>query len=165
MQQRRKQFVRKVLVVPEAFERYCADFNAGRFYEAHEHLEEVWQFERGPVRDFYKGLIQAAAACVHLSRGGYPGARRLLRTSARYLAPYRPGPVMGMEVEPLAAWLTFALETLETLGAAGIQQFPLDSRPVLAFDPAAQATEAQRWKAWGFDETGTALRMEVTVAA
>ncbi len=42
MQQRRKQFVRKVLVVPEAFERYCADFNAGRFYEAHEHLEEVW---------------------------------------------------------------------------------------------------------------------------
>ncbi len=165
MPPRKKEFVTKVLTVPGALERYCVDFNRGRFYEAHEHLEEVWQFERGPVRDFYKGLIQAAAAGVHLGRGGYPGARRLLASAAAYLEPYRPGPVMGIAVEPLAAWLASALRRLDELGPGGINQFPLDARPVLALDQSSLPSEARRWHAWGFDESGQVLEMEVTVAA
>lgn len=162
---RKKRYVMRVLLVPEAFRRFCADFNAGRFYEAHEHLEEVWQFERGPVRDFYKGLIQAAAACVHLQRGGYTGASRLLRTASGYLAPYRPGPVMGVAVEPLARWLADASADLERLGPDGVGSFRLDTRPRVDVDEVALRADALRWHAWGFDGDGTPLAMEVTLPA
>ncbi len=160
---RRKRFVTRILSVPEAIQRYCIDFNAGRFYEAHEHLEEVWQFERGPVRDCYKGLIQAAAAGVHLQRGGYGGARRLLRTAAAYIEPYLPGPVMGLDIEDLAGWLADASATLERLGPDGIGQFPLDARPRLAADLEGLRRDAVRWRAWGFAADGTPLPMEVVL--
>jgi hypothetical protein len=162
---RRKRFVTKSVTVPGAFESFCRDFQAGHFFAAHEHLEEVWQHEVGPVRDLYKALIQAAAAYVHLSRGGYPGASRLLRTSLDYLAPYRPGPVMGFDTEAIGRALEAALAELERLGPADVAAFPLGLRPAMSFDSAALPAEALRWRAWGFDEHGHALEMEITVAA
>jgi hypothetical protein len=161
----RKQLVTRVLVVPQAFDRFCEDFNAGRFYEAHEHLEEVWQFERGAVRDLYKGLIQAAAAYVHLSRGGYPGALRLLTTSLEYLTPYRQRGAMGFDVDRIARALEAAREEVLRLGPSGLARFPLQLRPVMAYDRNLLGSEARLWRAWGFDDQGTALQMEVTLAA
>ncbi|PFG74612.1 DUF309 domain-containing protein [Tepidiforma thermophila] len=162
---RRKRFVTKQVTVPEAFARYCADFNSGRFYEAHEHLEEIWQFEHGPVRDLYKALIQAAAAYVHLQRGRYPGASRLLRTALGYLEPYRPGPAMGFDTEGIWRALDGARELLEELGPGGVERFPLAQRPVMDFDASALPAEARRWRAWGFDEEGRPLAMDITVPA
>ena len=89
VQRPRKQLVRKTITVPANLQTYCDEFNAGLFFESHEHLEEVWQQERGPVRDFYKGLIQLAAAYVHLGRGNLKGGERLCRTGLQYLEPYR----------------------------------------------------------------------------
>lgn len=162
---RRKRFVTKRVTVPEAFERFCAEFNEGRFYEAHEHLEEIWQFEHGPVRDLYKALIQAAAAYVHVQRGGYPGASRLLRTALGYLEPYRPGPAMGFDAEAIGRALEEARDLLQRLGPDGVAQFPLAQRPRMAFDRSALSAEARRWRAWGFDEEGLPVAMEVTIPA
>lgn len=162
----KKQFVTRVLVVPKALDRFCEDFNDGRFYESHEHLEEVWQFERGPIRDLYKGLIQAAAAYVHLERGGYPGAVRLLTTALAYLGPYRePEGAMGFDVDGIARELDAARTELLRLGPTNVSQFPLGLRPRLTYNRNLLAREARRWKAWGFDEEGRALAMEVTLAA
>ena len=55
---RKKQLVSKVITVPGNLHLGCDEFNAGLFYESHERFEEIWQYERGPVRDFYKGLIR-----------------------------------------------------------------------------------------------------------
>lgn len=55
----------------------------GRFWHAHEVWEERWR-ESGD--DYYKGLIQLAAALFHLRRRNERGAARLLRTSQEYLA-------------------------------------------------------------------------------
>ena len=99
---RRKQLVTKYITVPGNFQRTCDDFNAGKFFESHEHLEEVWQYETGEVRDAYKGLIQIAAAFVHLTRGNHFGTERLLRTALGYLARYRPDGAMGFDIEAIA---------------------------------------------------------------
>ena len=64
---------------PSAEELLCA----GRFWHAHEVWEERWR-ETGD--DYYKGLIQLAAALFHLRRRNDRGAQRLLRTSQEYLA-------------------------------------------------------------------------------
>ncbi len=51
------------------FDRAVAYFNARRFYEAHEDWEEIWHESEGANRLWIQGLIQYAAAFVHLSRG------------------------------------------------------------------------------------------------
>lgn len=73
-------------------------FNHRRFFECHEVLERLWLDTKGPPRDFYKGLIQAAVAFHHWSRGNPAGALSLYRTSSRYLARYR-AEFLGVDVE------------------------------------------------------------------
>jgi hypothetical protein len=55
------------------------EFNSGRFYEAHEHWEEVWLETPNPDKKFLQGLIQVAAAFHHYSRANLLGTRNLLR--------------------------------------------------------------------------------------
>ncbi len=161
---RKKQLVTKRITVQGNFDRACVDFNAGRFFEAHEWLEEIWQFERGPVRELYKGLIQIAAAFVHISRGNPRGADRLLATALAYLEPYRPGGAMGWDVENVARDAEDALRRVREFSPSTSTRFDLARRPHFAFDPAKLRAEAVRWNAWGFDRDGIAEEMEITVA-
>jgi FMN phosphatase YigB (HAD superfamily) len=54
------------------------EFRAGRFFEAHEEWELLWKESTGDDRIFLQGLIQLAAARVHLGRGNPAPAARLL---------------------------------------------------------------------------------------
>lgn len=65
-------------------------FNHGHFFRCHEVLEQKWLATTGPDRDFYKGLIQAAVAYYHWSRGNQAGAMSLFRSSRDYLRKYLP---------------------------------------------------------------------------
>lgn len=163
-QARKKQLVRKQVTVPGNLARACAEFNSGLFYECHESLEEIWQEERGPVRDLYKGLIQVAAAFVHLSRGNYTGAERLCRTALGYLGPYRADGALGFDVEDICRHTEDAYARIVALGPARIREFDLARRPAYAFDPARLASEAIRWCAWGFDQGGNPESRTITVA-
>jgi predicted metal-dependent hydrolase len=74
---------------PPDYLEFISLFNNGKFFEAHEVLEKEWH--RSERRnDFYKGLIQLAAAFHHLGRREFRGARELLASSSRYLSPYLP---------------------------------------------------------------------------
>jgi predicted metal-dependent hydrolase len=57
-------------------------FRQGHFFEAHEVWEELWMVSTGPERLFLQGLIQIAAALLHLGRGRVEPARRLLALAA-----------------------------------------------------------------------------------
>jgi len=161
---RKKQLVTKRVTVPGNFDRCCCEFNAGRFFEAHEWIEEIWQFERGPVRDLYKGLIQVAAGFVHISRGNQFGASRLLTTALGYLDPYRSAAGMGWDVETIARDTEDALRRVHELAPSRLAEFDLARRPLFAFDRAKLRAESVRWHAWGFDADGNAEEMEITVA-
>src|SRR5215475_15997 len=43
-------------------------WNDQRYYEAHDVLEQLWLNTKSPDADFFKGLIQAAGAFVHLQK-------------------------------------------------------------------------------------------------
>ena len=50
-------------------------FNAGLFFEAHEHLEHVWvSLPRGPLRQILQGIIQVSVGFHHAEWGRYGGA-------------------------------------------------------------------------------------------
>lgn len=83
-------------------------YNAGRFFEAHEVLEELWLEERRrPDGNFYKALIQVAGCFVHLQHDRLGPAAALLRTAAAHLAPF-PSSHHGLDIdalrEQIAAW-------------------------------------------------------------
>jgi predicted metal-dependent hydrolase len=72
-------------------------YNHRQFFECHEVLEQAWLQAEGRPKDFYKGLIQAAVAFHHWSRGNLPGAMSLYRSSSRYLRKYLPA-FLGIDV-------------------------------------------------------------------
>jgi Domain of unknown function (DUF309) len=43
-------------------------WNEKRYYEAHDVLEQLWLQAKSPDADYFKGLIQAAGAFVHLQK-------------------------------------------------------------------------------------------------
>jgi predicted metal-dependent hydrolase len=60
-------------------------FGAGEYFRAHEVLEGPWLRARQPEKDWLKGLIHAAVALYHHSRGNAHGARVKRATALRYL--------------------------------------------------------------------------------
>ena len=90
-------------------------FNSDRFYEAHEHWEEVWLETPNPDKMFLQGLIQVAAAFHHYSRANLQGTRNLLRAGLLKLECF-PGIHGELEIQELReavrGWLA-ALDTSE----------------------------------------------------
>jgi hypothetical protein len=76
-------------------------WNERRYYDAHDVLEQLWLKKKSPDADFFKGLIQAAGAFVHLQkRFEYPShakhgrrlppAVRLFRLAQKNLSGFGP---------------------------------------------------------------------------
>jgi hypothetical protein len=64
------------------------NFNARRFWEAHESWEEIWLVAQSDAEQFLQGLIQVAAAYHHLQRGTFRGGVRLFDSGLRRLSPF-----------------------------------------------------------------------------
>jgi uncharacterized protein len=62
-------------------------FNAGRFFDAHEVLEDAWREspQHGPLRRHLQGMVQLAVAFHHHSKGNHVGARSVLERAMRNL--------------------------------------------------------------------------------
>lgn len=52
-------------------------FNAQKYWECHEELEEHWLEEPGPIRNVYWAVIQVAASMIHYRNDNLIGARGL----------------------------------------------------------------------------------------
>src|ERR1041385_8345808 len=76
-------------------------WNQQRYYEAHDVLEQLWLKTKSSEADFFKGLIQAAGAFVHLQKHfEYPShakhsrrlhpAVRLFRLAGKNLSRFAP---------------------------------------------------------------------------
>lgn len=79
-------------------------FNAGRYFEAHEILEDFWLHYSGPDRRFYQGLIQVAVAAHHYTRGNILGAERVASSARRNLTPWLPK-YARLDAQRLLDWL------------------------------------------------------------
>src|SRR6266404_288662 len=75
-------------------------FNSERFYDAHEHWEEVWLHTPNPEKMFLQGLIQVAAAYHHHSKANRLGTQKLLQAGIVKLENF-PEVHRGLELESL----------------------------------------------------------------
>jgi predicted metal-dependent hydrolase len=74
----------------ELYRRGIALYDRGRFFEAHEVLEDLWRPARGEPSLFLQSLIHFAVAFHHHERGNRAGAERQLRKALKKLAGYLP---------------------------------------------------------------------------
>jgi predicted metal-dependent hydrolase len=95
----------------EALARGVAEFNRGRFFEAHDAWEDLRDGTRGPERRFLEGLIQAAVGLHHLNLGNLAGARSHLAQALEALAPWRPAH-RDLDLDDLVAEIDGLLEAV-----------------------------------------------------
>lgn len=106
-------------------------FNKGEYWLAHEALEEAWLAENDPVRNLYKGILQAGVTYLHIQRGNYRGAKKVYRRAMRWLEQY-PESCQGVQVEQLRSDLTNAIDVVKQLGPEPLQVFdPKLFKPLL----------------------------------
>jgi predicted metal-dependent hydrolase len=104
---------------PKLSETDCADldegivlFNDGRFWDAHEAWERIWQRHDEPWRFFVQGLIQAAAAHHQLQRGVRHGAVKHLLNALAKLDGAPPG-FAGLKLEDFRKCLHVLLKEVD----------------------------------------------------
>ena len=74
----------------------------GRYFEAHEALEDAWRAAAADERDFFQGLVHVVVAWYQDGRGNETGCRRQLEKAARRLAAFAPRH-RGVDVASLLA--------------------------------------------------------------
>jgi uncharacterized protein len=107
-------------------------FNAGEYWLAHEALEEAWLAESDPVRNLYKGILQAGVTYLHIQRGNYRGALKVYRRAMRWLEQY-PASCKSIDVAKLRADLGVAVDEVKRLGPKNIDRFPENKYQPVAY--------------------------------
>ena len=106
---------------PQAVEGFHL-FNAGKYFEAHEALEDAWNAEKGKVRELYRGILQIAVVYLHITRGNYQGAVKVYARSQKWLRDWA-AVCRGVFVEELKVNAEKVIQEVQRLGEAGIGQF------------------------------------------
>jgi uncharacterized protein len=86
----------------EAFKRGLEEIRSGRYFAAHEELEEAWRAAPAEERDFFQGLVHVAVAWYQAGRSRPVATARQLQKAARRLAPFAPAH-RGIDVEAVLA--------------------------------------------------------------
>jgi predicted metal-dependent hydrolase len=104
---------------PEQVLRFVARFDRRDYWLAHEELEDLWLEDRS---DLYKGLIQVAAAFVHIDRCNWHGATKLLASALGLLDGY-PEHERGFDLAGIRRCASAALEHAKELKLTGRRRF------------------------------------------
>jgi predicted metal-dependent hydrolase len=105
----------------EALDRGTAEFNAGRYFECHDTLEDLWSGIRGPSRDFFQGLIQVSVGFYHLTNGNPAGAASLLARALGRFTKY-PAFYFGLDLSAHRTELRRWLERLSPESDASLRR-------------------------------------------
>jgi len=104
------------------------EFNCGAYFACHETLEKLWVGDKRPFRRFYQGILQVAAALLHLERGNYRGAVRLLTKGAGHLALFTPR-CRRVDVAGLLRETESLRKELESLGPERFREWDRNLAP------------------------------------
>jgi len=104
-------------------------FNAGLFFEAHEHLEHQWAAQpRGTTRRFLQGIIQISVGFHHAHEGNYDGAVNQLAKGLEKVAG-TTGEMLGLDCTDFLPKVAAAREAIVKRGRAEMPPVPLSDVP------------------------------------
>ena len=97
-------------------------FNAGEYFEQHEHFELAWMAEPRPIRDFYQGILQVGVAFFQIEQDNWAGALKLFRRGLPRLRDLPPV-CQGINLATLRAAAEAIHLEITSLGPKGLAQF------------------------------------------
>ena len=106
----------------ELFSKGIRSFNNKKFYDAHEHWEELWLDYRLKDAKFIQGLIQLAVSYFHYFNDNLKGARSMLTKSKLKFNGYKT--VRGINVECLLLDIVKLEESYDELIEKSIKKEP-----------------------------------------
>lgn len=99
-------------------------FNSGKFYEAHDILEDVWFEVRDSSRDFYQGLIHLAVGFHHLKDKNNPsGALLQFKKAVNKLSKFEPS-FNGIDLKKLIAKIKRVSNEIENKSPRYLKNIP-----------------------------------------
>jgi hypothetical protein len=104
-------------------------FNAGLFFEAHEHLEGLWAAQpRGATRRFLQGIIQISVGFHHAHEGNYDGAANQLAKGLEKVAG-TTGEMLGLDCDNFLPKVAATRQAILKRGRAEMAPVPLAEIP------------------------------------
>ncbi|MBI4734808.1 MAG: DUF309 domain-containing protein [candidate division NC10 bacterium] len=104
-------------------------FNAGLFFEAHEHLEHHWMTQPpGPTKRFLQGIIQISVGFHHAHAGNYEGAVNQLAKGLEKTAQVT-GEFLGLDCDAFLPKVAAVRGDILRRGRAGMRPVPLAGVP------------------------------------
>jgi len=97
-------------------------FNAGKYWLAHENLEEAWMEETGTVRELYRAILQTAVIYLHITRANYNGAIKVYGRVQKWINPW-PDVCRGIEIGQLRYDLEAVIAEVKRLGPDRLSDF------------------------------------------
>jgi len=118
----------------DLYREFFDNWNALKFWEAHESLEQAWKERHDDEKLFLQGLIQGAGAFYHIQRQRRGPALVLFVQSIGYLERYRHrGLVLGIDVPATLALLnTWQAATERQPSELLPDDFPAEPFPALS---------------------------------
>lgn len=99
-----------------------AAFNAGDYFEQHEHFEHAWMAEPRPIRELYQGILQIGVAFYQIQRGNWAGAIKMFRRGLPRLRGLPPV-CQGIQLASFRAAAEAIHAQISELGPAGLAGF------------------------------------------
>jgi uncharacterized protein len=127
--------ITQIVLSPEEQARFAegiALFNAGKFWEAHEAWEEIWQSHPEDGRFFIQGLIQLAAAYHQLQRKIHRGFAIHLERAQNRLVLF-PDTFLGINVKALREAVDSWLQEINKQDSSAEANFSGASVPKIEF--------------------------------
>jgi predicted metal-dependent hydrolase len=98
------------------------EFNAGHYFEQHEHFEAAWLAEPRPIRDLYQGVLQVGLAFLQIEQGNWAGALKMFRRGLPRLRGLPPV-CQGIDLAALRAVAEQIHQEVTELGPARLAEF------------------------------------------
>lgn len=95
--------------------------NQGEYFEAHEELEHAWMAEEGEAGFLYRSLLQVTVAYLHIQRGNFRGASKMLLRVRQWLDPL-PARCRGVDVGRLRAHVEELRSAIAAAGPEGLDE-------------------------------------------
>ncbi len=96
-------------------------FNQGKYFVAHEMLEDAWHIEGEPERRLYQGILQAGILYMHAQRGHYKGVFSMYERCTVWLKPW-PETCRTVNVGKLRRDVEAMLAAVKSLGPDKLDQ-------------------------------------------
>ena len=91
----------------------------GRYFEAHEHLEQAILAQPGPESMLYRALLQVAVTYLQIERGNGRGAAKMLLRMHQWLDPL-PDACQGVDVAALKGQVARLRSAIDVVGLQGV---------------------------------------------